>query len=192
MHNIAASLPQSNELQLISPKEQQTYQPMQKQTVESFLLKYQLSKLENLRHRILRRQHYVLCSLPLFCILAFCTMAFAWAVLLPFFLRIDAGHVGIRISSEWKTQGVIASALQRGDVVISPALQPGAGLCDQMFNWASVRTLAGRLAAHLPANRSLVVVVPSNSKLFRVFGLQVCCYSYLKNICCVFYRTPDF
>lgn len=184
MHNIAPSLPQSNDITLRTADT-----PMQKQTIESFLFKYQLSKLENLRHRILRGQYCAICAPPLLCILAFCTMTMAWAVLLPSFLRIDAGYVGIRISFNWKTHGVIASALQRGDLVVSPALLPGAGLCDQMFNWASVRTLAGRLAAHMPANRSLFVVVPSNSKLFRVFGLQVCCCSYLKNICCGFYRT---
>lgn len=169
---------------------------MQKQTDASFLVKFLLSRLEHLRHRILRRRrHCVRCALPLLTTLAFCAMAFAWAVLLPSLLSISGGPASIRKSADWRTQGVIATASRRGDLIIRPALLPGAGLCDQMFSWASVRTLADRLAEHLPANRSLFVVVPSNSKLFGVFGQQVSSYLrtlFLKTIRCVLYLTQQF
>lgn len=89
-----------------------------------------------------------------------------------------AGHIptiqSMNPIADYRMREAIADALGRGDIVVRAAINPGAGLCNQMFSWASVRTLAARLSAHLPESRKVVVVVPSNSKIFLVFGKQVC------------------
>ena len=141
------------------------------QTPVSLLVRYPLTLLLRCRRLLVRRRRI---ALLLFALVS-CSPLFQWVVLSPVLRRSFAvtATSTSRTTVDWRTRGVIAVALRRGDLVVRPTIGSGSGLCNQMFNWASARSLAGRLVERVPANRRLVVVVPSDSKIFTVFGKQV-------------------
>ena len=147
--------------------------PLLKEQIKSLLVRYPLTLLLRCRRFLVRRRRWL--ALLLFALVS-CSTLFQWVVFRPQpqLRRSVAVSTTSRTTVDWRTRGVITEALRRGDLVMRPAIARGSGLGNQMFNWASTRSLAGRLVERLPAGRRLVVVVPSDSKVFTVFGKQVC------------------
>lgn len=150
---------------------------MEIRSLALLLVRCSFSRLLHLLRLLLRRRGCVGCALLMLYIIAFCSLFFRQPIMKQSSTVRTFTHTTsrtIRTTIIWKVQGVIAEALRRGDLVISPAQMSIAGLGNHMFSWASVWTLAARIAAHLPIKRKIVVVVPSNSKIFVIFGKQVC------------------
>lgn len=70
-------------------------------------------------------------------------------------------------------KGVIENKLFDGFIVVRPFLIDGMGLGNQMFNWASTYSIITRILNIMPANCRIELVVPSDSRIYKVFGRQV-------------------